>query len=70
WHSRYKSLLEFAEACDIPVRWACRMGVCHTCESGLIDGKICYVPEPLERPPEGSVLICCSIPVTEVQLDL
>jgi ferredoxin-NADP reductase len=70
WDSRYGSLLEFAEACDVPVKWACRMGVCHTCESGLIDGSINYAPEPLDRPTEGNVLICCSTPLTAVELDL
>jgi ferredoxin-NADP reductase/MOSC domain-containing protein YiiM len=70
WDSRCASLLEFAEACDIPVRWACRMGVCHTCESGLIDGRVSYAPEPLDRPAEGSVLICCSSPLTAIELDL
>jgi ferredoxin len=70
WNSRYGSLLEFAEACNVPVRWACRAGVCHTCESGLIGGKIKYAPEPLDLPSEGSVLICCSTPLSEVELDL
>ena len=70
WDSRHGSLLEFAEACDVPVRWSCRMGVCHTCESGLIDGTINYSPEPLDRPAEGNVLICCSTPLTAIQLDL
>ena len=27
------SLLELAEACDVPVRWSCRTGVCHSCET-------------------------------------
>src|SRR5262249_39066044 len=27
--SAYQSLLELAEACDVPVRWSCRTGVCH-----------------------------------------
>jgi len=70
WSSQYGGLLEFAEACDVPVRWACRTGVCHMCESGLIDGEISYAPEPLERPAEGNVLICCSSPLTAVELDL
>jgi ferredoxin-NADP reductase/MOSC domain-containing protein YiiM/ferredoxin len=70
WDSRYGSLLELAEACDVPVRWACRVGVCHSCESGLIDGRIGYQPEPLDRPIEGNVLICCSTPLTAVELDL
>jgi ferredoxin len=70
WNSQFQSLLEFAEACDIPVRWACRVGVCHTCESGLIGGKVGYAPEPLDRPAEGNVLICCSTPLSEIELDL
>jgi ferredoxin-NADP reductase/MOSC domain-containing protein YiiM/ferredoxin len=70
WDSQFGSLLEFAEACNVPVRWSCRMGVCHTCESGLIDGTIKYEPEPLDRPAEGNILICCSTPLTAVELDL
>jgi MOSC domain-containing protein YiiM/ferredoxin-NADP reductase len=70
WSSQYGSLLEFAEACDVPVRWSCRTGVCHMCESGLIDGKVGYAPEPLDPPAEGNVLICCSSPLTAVELDL
>ena len=34
----YQSILELAEACDVPVRWSCRTGVCHNCESGLVSG--------------------------------
>ena len=70
WSSEYGSLLEFAEACDVPVRWSCRTGVCHMCESGLIDGKIGYSIEPLDPPAEGNVLLCCSSPLTDVELDL
>jgi ferredoxin len=66
----YLSLLELAEACDVPVRWACRTGVCHTCESGLVSGKVVYGPEPLERPAEGNVLVCCSQPTGDVVIDL
>jgi ferredoxin-NADP reductase/MOSC domain-containing protein YiiM/ferredoxin len=70
WDSRYGSLLEFAEACDVSVRWSCRTGVCHMCESGLIDGEITYAPEPLDRPASGNILICCSSPLTAIELDL
>ena len=54
--SRYGSLLEIAEACDVPVRWSCRTGVCHNCESGLISGSVVYDPEPLDNPPKGIFL--------------
>jgi ferredoxin-NADP reductase/MOSC domain-containing protein YiiM/ferredoxin len=70
WDDRFQSILEFAEACDVPVRWACRAGVCHTCESALIDGEVRYAPEPLDRPGEGTVLICCSTPLAAIELDL
>jgi ferredoxin-NADP reductase/MOSC domain-containing protein YiiM/ferredoxin len=70
WSSVYQSLLEFAEACDIPVKWSCRTGVCHTCECALIGGSVRYDPEPLEHPAEGNVLTCCARPETEVELDL
>jgi ferredoxin-NADP reductase len=70
WDSRFTSLLELAEACDVPVRWSCRTGVCHTCMTGLIGGSITYNPEPLERPAPGNVLVCCSQPSAGVTLDL
>ena len=70
WDAQYGSLLEFAEACDVSVRWACRAGVCHACASGLIDGRIGYNPEPLDPPGDGNVLICCSTPLTAIELDL
>ncbi len=70
WDPKYQSLLELAEACDVPVRWSCRTGVCHTCMTGLIGGSITYNPEPLERPAPGNVLVCCSQPNVGVILDL
>ena len=70
WDTRFGSLLELAEACAVPVRWACRSGVCHNCESGLIEGELAYAPEPLDPPAEGNALICCSAPKTAVELDL
>jgi ferredoxin-NADP reductase/MOSC domain-containing protein YiiM len=68
--SAYQSILELAEACDVPVRWSCRTGVCHTCESGLVSGPVVYGPEPLDRPAEGNLLICCSRPTGDVVVDL
>jgi ferredoxin-NADP reductase/MOSC domain-containing protein YiiM len=70
WDPKFASLLELAEACDVPVRWSCRTGVCHTCMTGLIGGSVSYSPEPLERPAPGNVLVCCSRPDAGVALDL
>ena len=70
WSEGYASLLELAEACDVPVRWSCRTGVCQTCETTLIAGGVGYSPDPVEQPPDGSVLICCSRPTGDIVLDL
>ena len=50
WSNDFASLLEFAEACDVPVRWSCRTGVCHSCETALIAGTVEYDPDPVEPP--------------------
>ncbi|MGD0239962.1 MAG: MOSC and FAD-binding oxidoreductase domain-containing protein [Streptosporangiaceae bacterium] len=70
WDPGYASLLEFAEACDVPVRWSCRTGVCHTCETAVMSGTVAYNPDPVDAPADGDVLICCSQPRDDVVLDL
>jgi hypothetical protein len=65
WDPAYASLLELAEACDVPVRWSCR-----TCRTALLSGAVNYTPEPIEPPAGGEVLLCCSQPVGELALDL
>jgi ferredoxin-NADP reductase/ferredoxin len=70
WSSDYGSLLELAESCDVPVRWSCRTGVCHTCETTVIAGDVDYSPDPVEPPAAGSTLICCSQPREDIVLDL
>jgi len=66
WHS----VLDLADACDVPTRWSCRTGVCHTCVTPLLSGDIAYAPDPLEPPPDGQVLICCATPRTDIVLDM
>jgi len=70
WGSRFQNLLELAEACDVPVHWSCRTGVCHSCEVGLIGGSVTYDPDPLDPPASGNLLICCSRPHGDVVIDL
>jgi ferredoxin-NADP reductase/MOSC domain-containing protein YiiM len=70
WGPTFHSLLELAEACDVPVRWSCRTGVCHSCETGLVAGKIGYRPDPVDAPADGNVLICCSQPEGDIVIDL
>jgi ferredoxin-NADP reductase/MOSC domain-containing protein YiiM len=70
WDPGYASLLELADACDVPVRWSCRTGVCHTCETAVMSGTVGYAPDPVDDPADGSALICCSQPRGDLVLDL
>ena len=70
WKDSYQSILELAEACDVPVRWSCRSGVCHSCECGLVSGSVGYEVEPLDAPADGNVLVCCARPSGDVVVDL
>ena len=65
-----RSVLDLADACDVPTRWACRTGVCHTCTTPLLSGDVTYSPDPLEPPADGEVLICCAQPRTDIVLDM
>jgi ferredoxin-NADP reductase/MOSC domain-containing protein YiiM len=70
WAPEHGSLLELAEACDVPADFGCRTGVCHLCKTGILSGRVAYSPEPLEEPEEGTVLLCCSTPAEPIALDL
>jgi len=70
WDPVFGSLLDLAEACDVPVGFGCRTGVCHNCESGLVSGDVDYQIEPLEPPTVGRLLMCCTHPRTDLALDL
>jgi ferredoxin-NADP reductase/MOSC domain-containing protein YiiM len=70
WSANYGSILDFAEACDVPTRFSCRSGVCHVCETGVVAGTTKYVQAPLEPPGPGTVLICSAAPDTDLVLDL
>ena len=65
-----RSVLELADACDVPTRWSCRTGVCHTCVTPLLSGEVTYSPDPLEPPADGQVLICCARPGSDIVLDM
>jgi ferredoxin-NADP reductase/MOSC domain-containing protein YiiM len=70
WADRHRSLLELADSCDVPTRFSCRTGVCHTCVTAVLAGTFGYAPEPLERPADGEALICCAQPTSDLLLDL
>jgi ferredoxin-NADP reductase len=70
WSTDFGSVLELAEACDVPTQWSCRTGVCHTCATAVLSGEASYDTPPLEPPGASEVLICCARPATDLVLDL
>jgi len=70
WSDTYSSVLELAEACDVPTQWSCRSGVCHTCVTALLSGRATYTTPPLEPPGDDELLICSVRPATDLVIDL
>jgi ferredoxin-NADP reductase len=70
WRTDVANVLELAEACDVPTRWSCRTGICHTCETGLLAGTVTYDPPPTDQPADGNVLVCCAVPEDDLVIDL
>jgi len=70
WDPTFGTLLDLAEACDVPAGFGCRTGVCHLCQTGLVSGEVSYQVEPLEPPSASQALLCCSHPRGDVALDL
>ncbi|WP_028637756.1 MOSC and FAD-binding oxidoreductase domain-containing protein [Nocardioides sp. URHA0032] len=70
WADGYGSVLELAEACDVPTQWSCRTGVCHTCVTAVLSGSVAYATPPLEAPGADEVLICSATPAADLVVDL
>lgn len=70
WDPACESILDLAESQGLRPDFSCRMGICHTCMSKLVDGDVEYVLEPGDMPDPGCVLICCSKPKTHVVVDV
>jgi ferredoxin len=66
---RWGNLLKLAEACDVPVHWSCRTGVCHACVTPLVSGSVGYDPQPLDPPGTSELLLCCARPCEDIVLD-
>ncbi|HWT34668.1 MAG TPA: 2Fe-2S iron-sulfur cluster-binding protein [Paraburkholderia sp.] len=70
WDPACASLLEFAEQHGHAPAFSCRIGICNTCVTRLVDGEVEYTETPLEPPAEGTVLLCCAKPSGSVTLAL
>lgn len=70
WAADSHSLLDLAEAAGLEPDFSCRAGVCGTCSTRLLSGEVEYFDDPLDDPPDGEILLCCSRPRGPVVLDL
>ena len=70
WDPTAESLLDFAEKQGLTPPFSCRAGVCNTCLSVLVRGKVEYSEPPLMEPSSGEVLLCCSKPLESVEIDI
>ncbi|WP_172330137.1 2Fe-2S iron-sulfur cluster-binding protein [Mangrovicoccus sp. HB161399] len=70
WDGSQPSLLDFAEAQGLSPDFSCRAGICGSCACRRLDGETEHTEELIDSPPEGEILLCCSVPKGDVVLDL
>ncbi|MDQ3935537.1 MAG: FAD-binding oxidoreductase [Actinomycetota bacterium] len=70
WDARFGSLLELAEASDVPVPFSCRVGECGECKTAVTSGEVRYPAEPMAGAQPGAALLCCAQPAGHVSLDV
>lgn len=68
WDPDSGSLLDFAEEHCVFPNFACRQGSCESCMTSVKSGAFEYIDEPFETPPDGYVLLCCSRPLSDIEL--
>jgi len=72
WSAGRGTLLEFAESLGLAPKFSCRSGICGTCTTGIVEGAVDYLEDPVAPRGANEVLLCCSVPRpgTNVVLDL
>lgn len=68
WQPHNGPLLEFAEAKGLVLAAHCRAGLCLTCECSLLEGQTLSLLDPV-RARERHVLLCASVPSSDIVLD-
>lgn len=70
WDPSLHNLLEFAEEQGLMPDYSCRAGTCESCKTHLIAGSTEYLFEPFQKPTDGSILLCCSVPKEDITIGL
>jgi ferredoxin len=69
WTGEHDNLLELAEAEGLSLDFGCRMGNCTACQQRLVSGEVAYPEGHDGVPDDGNILLCCSVPVSNVEID-
>lgn len=69
WTGEQDSLLELGEASGLDLPFGCRQGRCTACQQPLLSGEVEYPEAPAGVPGEGHILLCCSQPAGDVEID-
>lgn len=70
WTPKKGTILELCESVGVDPDFSCRTGTCTTCEAKLLKGTFEYETEPYQEPTNGNILICCSIPTSDIEIAL
>ncbi|MCP3805432.1 MOSC domain-containing protein [Allokutzneria sp. A3M-2-11 16] len=69
WKAECGTLLELAEQSGVDVSSACRAGACDTCVRRLSGGSTAYLADPVLAQGNNRILLCCSVPTSDVIID-
>ena len=64
------TILEAGERAGVLPQFGCRMGICHTCVVGLIEGRVRDLRTGAEHEPGSRVQTCVSVPSGDCVVDL
>ena len=64
------TILQSLEQQQQDISYQCREGYCGACRCKLISGSVQYLHEPLAFVRQGEFLPCCSIPVTDIKIEI
>lgn len=68
WTNDLGTILDAVEGVGIDWPSGCRAGACGTCAQALHSGEVEYLSAPLVQPAPGTVLVCCSAPLSDLVL--
>lgn len=70
WKPEFDSLLELAEANEIPLDFGCRAGSCGTCQTKLLSGSVEYFDDVEPDCESGHCLPCVAKPLGDINLEI